>query len=176
MTEANPALAEEQKGKRKALLETLPPSESSGRGSSSEKRGRPKGSKNKRREDIDPEHLKMIRDCFRKLVSTVRKLRDKDATREDKLSLTTDYVIDSAELVLVKHAAMLVDYAEEVNLAAACGLWGGYRLYVRFDEKKKATVDGASELIRKAGPLLDMFGLKPAEEEIKVEENPDGGR
>lgn len=104
---------------------------SSGRGSSSKSKNRPRPSE---------EELAAARQSVAGLFRTIKTLRDPEATVEQKKKATTDYLIESGELLAYKYLWMLYEYSEEVNFGAACILWAAYRGY-RFFKGPVALAD-----------------------------------
>lgn len=153
----------ESKRERKAR-EALKDSESSSLGTSdsplNEKPRRKYTKRRKTAEDISPEQREALRESVRNLFQAVRTLRSTTATPLEKDQAVEDYLWTSAELLALKHAAVIIEYQEEVNFGCALGLWSGRGTYKfvanMMDNRKKKGGTGFP------GISADMLGQAAA--------------
>lgn len=127
------AKREEEREARKKRGEAA--DSSSGRGTSS------KGSRKK--PALSPEELAAARDSIKGFFAAFRTLKDDTKTPAEKKKALVDYWLVSAELLMLKHAHWVYEYAEEINFGSASIMVGGYYSYRFVGEKFFGWVDGA---------------------------------
>lgn len=124
-----------------------------GTSGTSGKRGRPKKS-----QPLDPAFLAALKSAYRQFVGTVQILGDSTKSEKEKKDATTAYVVSAGELLIMKHAAIFSTYAEEVNFAAAAGLWGGYRVKAYYGKAVTGAPGGpTADIMENAGKMAEQL-------------------